>query len=104
MGYDARRAVLYEADAAESLSEPVQAALREQKLDGVLLFSPRTAKLFVRLLETHGLLGAVKNVQAFCLSEAVAAELAGLSLAACHIAAAPQQEALIHLIGMKSKV
>lgn len=99
LGYEARRAVLYEARAAEALSQGVQQAIGQNKLDGVLLFSPRTAKLFVRLLETHGLLQAVRGLQAYCLSEAVAEELAGLPFSACHIAQAPTRQALIELIG-----
>ncbi|MDX1580817.1 MAG: uroporphyrinogen-III synthase [Alphaproteobacteria bacterium] len=99
LGYDARREVLYEARAVEALSGRAFQAIKQQSLDGVLLFSPRTAKLFVRLLETHGLLQAIRGVQAYCLSRAVAEELAGLPFSACHIAEAPTQQALIELIG-----
>ena len=48
-GCAARRAVLYEARAATSLPPAAVVALRDKALDGVILYSKRSAEIFYRL-------------------------------------------------------
>ncbi|HEX9647358.1 MAG TPA: uroporphyrinogen-III synthase [Alphaproteobacteria bacterium] len=71
-GFDCRREVLYEAVAAEALPGEAARALADGTLDGVALFSPRTARTFVALARAAGHQAALAGLTAYCLSEAVA--------------------------------
>ncbi len=71
-GFQVIRHVLYHAVQAESLSTEVQTALAKHEIDGVLFFSARTAKIFVRLAETVECAHQLAHCAAFCLSEPVA--------------------------------
>ena len=81
-GFAYRPAVVYEAVAAAGLAPTTAAAIRERRLDAVLLYSPRSAALFAALVRAAGLDRELADVVAACLSEAVAAELAGLHVRA----------------------
>lgn len=97
-GFDVRRAVLYEAIKVGELSPSVQADLADGKIDGVLLFSPRTAESFVGLVEQAGLSGHCGDVTAYCLSEAVAEKARAIGWARLAVAAHPDQRSLIETI------
>jgi uroporphyrinogen-III synthase len=86
-GCHARRAVLYEARAATELPPAALTALRDNALDGVILYSKRSAEIFYRLASTAGAEGAVLP-QAFCLSAGVA-EIARAAGAQTHVAEFP---------------
>lgn len=94
-GFDVRRAVLYEARTAEALPEAAVSVLRKGTADAIVFFSPRTARTFVRLVGDAGLTGACEMLDAYCLSEAVAAEVAGLSWRGVHVADRPEQDSLL---------
>jgi uroporphyrinogen-III synthase len=98
-GFRVERAVLYEAKVADYLPEAARAALVAEAVDGVLLYSPRTAATFAALIEAEGLEGHLKGVRAYCLSAAVAAALGRLAFAAVEIAETPAQAALLALLG-----
>jgi uroporphyrinogen-III synthase len=97
-GYGVRRAVLYDAEPAADLAPATRTALGTGTLDGVLLFSPRTARHFVALMHLSGLSSRASRIAAWCLSPAVAQALNGLKLAEIHIAAEPTQAALLSLV------
>ncbi len=92
------RAVLYEARLASTLPEAARAALEEGTLDGVLLYSPRTARAFASLVRKAGLEARVKGLAAYCLSAAVAEALDELPGLTVKIAREPDQAALIALL------
>lgn len=71
-GFTLRRAVLYDAVPASRLSDGTATIFRTSDLCGVLFFSPRTARSFVKLLAEAGLADRCRTVDAFCLSPAVA--------------------------------
>ncbi len=96
-GFTARRVVLYEATAAAGLPPDASAALRDGTIDGVLLYSPRSAAAFAVLLSEAGLERAVESVTAYCLSAAVATAAATLNWRALEIAAEPTSDSLIDL-------
>jgi uroporphyrinogen-III synthase len=73
-GFACHRAVLYDAVPARDLGAAGD-ALRRGEIDAVLLYSPRSAKIWRALVESAGLsrqAGAVRN---FCLSRNVASVL-----------------------------
>lgn len=98
-GFTLERVVLYAAEAAPSLSPAARAALEQGTLDGVLLFSPRTAAVFARLILEAGSGQACEGLVAYCLSPAVAAAVASLPWRAVRTAAEPNQAALLALLG-----
>lgn len=98
-GFTLRRTVLYEAQAATQLPAAAAAALGGDGVDGVLLFSPRTAGLFARLVAAAGLEGRLGRVDAFCLSAAVASRLAMERWRNVFVAERPDGDALLALLG-----
>jgi uroporphyrinogen-III synthase len=97
-GFDVRRAILYRAEAAKNLSDAVLAGLNEGTIDGVMFFSPRTARQFVTLLTDAGLETAAASADVFCLSAAVADAANLLNWRTVYTAARPDQDALLRLI------
>lgn len=97
-GFEVRRAVLYEAVAAETLPDDCAAALAQGRLDAVLFFSPRTAASFARLVGGSGLQAGCRNLVAFCLSPAVAAKLEEIRWRRIAVARRPEQDHLLQLL------
>ncbi len=94
-GYEVRRVVLYEAQVAEALSPGLKGELAAGKIDLALFFSPRTARTFVNLLRGHGLDASCAGIAAYCLSRAVAEQLAPLPWGRLRVAARPDMASLM---------
>ncbi len=73
-GFDCHRAVLYDAVPAEGLGE-AETALRNGAIDAVLLYSPRSAKIWLKLAATADVLPQAAGIRNFCLSRNVASVL-----------------------------
>ena len=101
VGFEVRREVLYEGSAARELSPQTREALAAGGLDGVVLFSPRTAAVLVSLMSDAGLSDAGRGLVAYCLSQAVADKLKGLHWRDMVIAPEPNQDALLETIPRK---
>ncbi|MEN3974884.1 uroporphyrinogen-III synthase [Emcibacter sp. SYSU 3D8] len=97
-GFEVRRAVVYETEAALRLSGEARAALADRRIDAVTLFSPRTARTFARIVQEAGLAHRLGTVDLLCLSAAVAETLDALPRRRLLVAAEPTQNALIELI------
>jgi len=89
---------LYEAAPVTELPQNLADALRADSLDGVLLFSPRSAKLFASLVTSAGLAQACGRLQCFCISAATVSALGALALRQVSVAGAPNQEAMLALV------
>jgi uroporphyrinogen-III synthase len=97
-GFQAERVALYEARPAAALSASTMTALGRGDVDGVLLFSPRSAKTFLDLVKAADLVMACRRLIAFCLSPAVAGNLDGVNFRDVRIAERPEQAALLALL------
>ena len=101
-GFRYRREVLYAAVTARRLSPAAREALQGGGLGGglagVLLFSPRTAATFARLVGEAGDARVCARLLAFCLSRAVADEAAALAWRRIVIAPEPTEAALVAAI------
>ena len=75
-GYLLDRVVFYEAVARPALPGAIRAGLAADSFDGVLLYSPRTARIWADLTARAGLTARAKNLQYFCLSANVAQAVA----------------------------
>jgi len=74
-GFSYTRVVLYSADKTSDLSATLKQDISAGKIDGVLLYSPRTATAFVELAEKAKIKEDLKKVTAYALSQAVADKL-----------------------------
>ena len=97
-GFEYRRIVLYRAHTVGSLPPAAAEALRYGSLQGVVLFSPRTASTFMGLVGEEGLVTACRSLIAFCLSSAVAKKTDGISWKQTIIARRPDQAAMIDAV------
>lgn len=94
-GFDCHRAVLYDAAPATGLGV-AESALREGEIDAVLLYSPRTARIWRRLAEEAGLAEAAGRIRNFCLSRNVASVLP--EGWARHVPETPDEQAMLALL------
>jgi len=97
-GFTYRREAVYRAQPASAFSENTRRALAEGGLDGVLLYSPRTAAIFAELIQAVGLAPQLAEVTAYCLSPAVADKAALLPWLRIDVAEKPDQPALLDLL------
>jgi len=97
-GYTYRRECLYDAVSARHLNPQTIAGFEAAQIDGVLLYSPRTAAIFVDLLRHAKLEPLMKHVTAYCLSHNVEMKISELVWKSCRVASIPEQDALISLI------
>ncbi|MFW6027430.1 MAG: uroporphyrinogen-III synthase [bacterium] len=99
-GIEVRRQVLYEAQAAARLPDAAVRALRgaPRPLDGVLFYSPRSARLFEELTATAGLRARLAPLTAWCLSPSVAQELTAALWRRIMVSPAPDQTSLLALL------
>ena len=97
-GFDVQRDVVYRALASQRLSNATVDAWRQRQIDAVLLFSPRTAGILVRLLHDHALIDHVDRTIAICLSEQTATPCRAIDWKDVCVAAQPNQKALIRAL------
>lgn len=101
-GFWIERAVLYEAKTAASLSEKTIEGLHSGAIDGVLLYSKRSAETFVDLCRLAGLTDHLSGLNAYCLSANAALPLQNIGLQGIHVASAPNEADLLSLLGPAS--
>lgn len=94
-GFDCRRVVLYDAVPATGLGQ-AEAPLRDGRLDAVLLYSPRSARIWCDLVARAGLVAEAAAPHYLCLSANVAKLLPPAWKR--HIAAAPEESAMLALL------
>lgn len=97
-GFTVERLALYEARPAATFSPPTLRLLASGILDFALFFSPRTAATFARLAERSELGGALRPIHAISISAAADAALDRLPFRSRHVAAAPNQAALLAVL------
>ena len=97
-GFTVSGVVLYVAVPATALPPVAEKALREERFDGVMLFSPRSAKIFAGLIEQAGLERYCARMNAYCISAATAEALGQFSFARVEVAGQPNQEAMLALV------
>ena len=98
-GFETRRQALYRSVMATGLSEEGRTAIKEGYILAAAFFSPRTATAFARVVVSEGLEDFTRDVQALCLSQAVAdaAMAEGLVWRETLVASATDQVAMADL-------
>jgi uroporphyrinogen-III synthase len=99
-GFEVDRVIAYEARPAEALPRPCAAAIAAGDADGVVLYSPRSARIWAKLVAEAGLAAAAMRMVHYCLSQNVAGALReGLGDGvAVQVARRPNESALLELI------
>ncbi len=98
VGFRYRRDVLYNVVAAQTLSPKTISALVNEELQGVLLYSPRTAQIFCKCVVAGLGENMVSGVTAYCMSDAVADKAKALKWRALVVASSPTQSELIQVV------
>jgi uroporphyrinogen-III synthase len=78
LGFRIAQPTVYRMRPSEALSTSTIDELNDGKIDGVILMSPRTATIYVRLVMRHRLTAMVRDLVHFCLSRGVASRLVPL--------------------------
>ncbi len=73
-GFNCRRSIVYDTVQARDPG-PAEAALRSRSVDAVLLYSPRSARIWCRIVWDAGLAEEAASAHYYCLSKNVAATL-----------------------------
>jgi uroporphyrinogen-III synthase len=98
-GFDVRTIAVYRARSAEVLPDAAARALSRAEVDAALHYSRRSAETFVRLVDKAGLRAAALGIGHYCLSAEVAVPLREKGAGRIEIAAAPNETALLDLVG-----
>jgi uroporphyrinogen-III synthase len=96
-GYDVRLVEAYRADPVSQFDGAVRAALAAGHIDGVFLYSRRTATAFRDLVTAAGMTDQLTNVIFFVISDQVAEALAGIP-GRIQVAEHPDEDSLLALI------
>ncbi|MEM9029400.1 MAG: uroporphyrinogen-III synthase [Pseudomonadota bacterium] len=99
LGLDVRRHILYRAVPTASPSPALVRQIADGKVDGVLLFSQRTAEQYVCRLTEARIESAARRLRHYCLSAAVAAPLRQSGFADALVSAKPNVKEMVELIG-----
>lgn len=94
-GFDCRRSIVYDAIQAKGPG-PAEAALRGRTVDAVLLYSPRSARIWCKIVWDAGLVEEAASAHYFCLSRNVAATLPGTWSRT--VAKSPDEAAMLALL------
>jgi uroporphyrinogen-III synthase len=101
-GFDVVTHVVYATEAAASFPPTVVQDFRAGAFDGVVLMSPRTARVYVTLVAEADLKAAARRLTHFCLSHAVAQELQALGSVNAPVARLPHSQEMLALIAREA--
>jgi len=99
VGIAVHTVVVYRADMVARLPETARVALAQGMAEGVLHFSRRSALAWLSLVEAAGLTEPTRALTHFCLSGSIAGTLTQVGAMHVRIAASPDENALLSLIG-----
>jgi uroporphyrinogen-III synthase len=102
-GLTVQTAVVYRTVPASALLPATLEALAGAGIDGVILLSARTAQTYAKLVIQNNQLKNINNTTHYCLSDAIAQELAPLGLTRICVARHPKIEELLALVGSAAK-
>ena len=93
-----KRTTLYRAKSIGELNSSIQKIILDDLVDGVILLSPRTAKIYTKLIQKHHLTDHARKPTHYCLSENVGDALSELAPVSLQIPDNPNLAALLALI------
>ncbi len=96
--FNTQKHIVYEAKAAKHFTQNTVSALQNKEIQQVLFFSPRTAQIFVKLLQEEALTRMCKTMIAICFSKNIADIIQGTIWKNLLVADAPHMDSLLPLI------
>lgn len=97
-GFRVMQPVVYRMIPTAAFTPDVEDQIDTGEVEGVLLFSPRTAAIYADLIAQHGLVNASRRLNHYCLSRAVAQRLAPLAPVRIELAETPDLDAILSLL------
>lgn len=98
VGFHVLQPVVYRTEVASRFASPTVASLRNNRIDGVILLSPRTAEVYANLVQFHRLTVSVREIVHLCVSRATTRPLEPLGLTKVSVAAAPNLQEVLALL------
>jgi uroporphyrinogen-III synthase len=98
-GFRVLRRIAYAAAPATALPAEAIAALHQGVIAAALFFSPKSAQSALALLQGAGLAATLRGIRALAISPRVAQRLAALPWRQVQVAARPDQDSLLELLG-----
>ncbi|MGO1119408.1 uroporphyrinogen-III synthase [Rhodovibrionaceae bacterium A322] len=102
LGYELDRLEAYHSLPVKDFPGSVRTSIVTNQLDGVLLYSPRTAKVLLSLLGDQEMGENCRNMVAFCLSDKIAEAVRSLPWKEVVVAEAPSQDQMLEAIDQHS--
>lgn len=99
LGFFVAQPIVYSTTVAQRLASPTVASMRNKRIDGVILLSPRTAQVYCGLVQMHNLTAAAAGIVHFCISPATADRLSPLGEVPIRIPTLPNLQEMLALIG-----
>ncbi len=75
LGYHVFQPILYRTIPVETLSDTLLHNIKSGRIEGVVLLSGRTAEAYANIMKSGELLGFVRSIMHYCLSESIASRL-----------------------------
>jgi uroporphyrinogen-III synthase len=97
-GFNVEVRQLYRTSERATLSDAAAAALGSERVDAVMLFSPRSARAFLGQVVRAGLQKECRKLQGLCISPAVADALHSLHFAGIRVASQPNRDSMLDLL------
>ena len=98
-GFNVEIVTAYRMAAAGALDRLVAESVASGRFDGVLLYSRRSAAVFLELVAEAGLTTALRQLAVFVLSSAVAEPLGGIDVGRLIVAEAANEDAMMRAVG-----
>lgn len=95
LGFHVQEPTVYSVVPSAQLSPGIAQRIASREVDGVLLMSPQTARVYAKLIQAHGLVAAGREITCFCLSDSVGRALSNLAPRHVAVAASPNLKSLL---------
>lgn len=86
------------------VSPRLNAAIKEGKIAAILFYSTRSAKIFIKNMQKHGLLSKIFEIPTFCLSKNIADAVARPYLKNIYFVNRPDEAKLLKLMQLNIKI
>ena len=96
-GFQCSRVILYKTNNSRRLLDSTIADIKQNKIDAVMLYSPRSAEIFVNLIRKARLVRSCQKIILICLSDAVYKKTLKIQWKAVRTSTEPNQGAIIEL-------
>ena len=97
-GFRVLRRVAYQIAPVDTLPAAAASSLGDGQVAAVMFFSGETSRHFVKLLRAANLVAAIRDAEAVSISERAAVALRPLPWRRIHVAATPNQDAMLALL------